>query len=149
LITLCDAVGNIYLHGSRTANQNITKALQYFKMAYDWGGVAASGLLGYTLIQLEMAHYKTWGMYEEILLAYAGLTRRILSYAMNRGDANALIGTAVGHMYGLGGFEKDMNKSYYLLLKNPEVHPDAGFYLGEILSGHYFISNYAGNDTCT
>lgn len=48
-------LGTIYLYGTRTAPQNVSKALYYLKTGYQWGGVAAAGLLGYTLMHLHMA----------------------------------------------------------------------------------------------
>lgn len=132
-------LGNMYLYGGRTASQNITKSLYYYKLGYNWGGVQAAGLLGYVLVQLEIAHYRAYGGNEEIIRLYAKETKNILRYASNRHDPNGILGTAIAYMYGVAGFEKDINKSYNLLFKNPEIHPDAGYFLGEMLSGQHFL----------
>ena len=38
-------------------------------------------------------------------------------------------------MFGVAGYERDLNKSFHMLSKYHEIHFDAGFYLGELLSG--------------
>ena len=84
-------LGNIYLQGIRIAPQNISLALYYYKLGYDWGGVAASGLLGYTLVQLEIAN-KLYSTNQELIDLYGSQTKLFLKYAVVRGDVNAGVG---------------------------------------------------------
>lgn len=84
-------LGNMYLQGIRVAPQNLSTALYYYKLGYDWGGVAASGLLGYTLVQLEIAN-KFYATNQDILDTYGPQTKQFLKYAIVRGDVNAGVG---------------------------------------------------------
>lgn len=48
-------------------------------------------------------------------------------------------------MYGVAGYERDLNKSFHMLSKYHEVHFDAGFYLGELLSGLRRVDKLEGS----
>ena len=61
--------------------------------------------------------YYTSGTNADLLTEFGHHVKDYLRYASNRADPNAIVGTAIGYMYGIAGFEKDLNKSYHLISK--------------------------------
>ena len=128
--TAAQALGGMYLLGSRYIEQDVEKAAYYLRIAADAGDVSASGQLGYLMAQqltMRMSKIGTSHLWkynkldavdgvssqptEDVITtidedqlklnAEIKAIMKLLKYASNRGDANGAVGMGYVHFMGL------------------------------------------------
>ena len=117
-------LANMFMSGSRFVEQSLSKAAHFFTIAADTGHAAASGKLSY-LLALQADKGEKVDMDRILNLA---------RFAANKGDPLGLLCIGFLHYRGIN-VELDFVKAMDYFQKVLNKHPDAGFYMGEILMG--------------
>jgi SEL1 protein len=117
-------LANMFMTGSRFLEQSFSKAAHFFSIAADAGHPAASGKLSY-LLALQADKGDKIDIEKVLSLA---------RFSANKGDPVGLLSIGFLHYRGLN-VEQDFVKAMEYFQKVLNKHPDAGFYMGEILMG--------------
>ena len=117
-------LANMFMTGSRFVEQSLSKAAHFFTIAADTGHPAASGKLAY-LLALQADKGDKIDMDRVLTLA---------RFSANKGDSLGLLCIGFLHYRGIN-VELDFIKAMDYFQKVLNKHPDAGFYMGEILMG--------------
>lgn len=133
-INACLTLGRIYISGNRLMGQDYDMGFKYLGLAADSGSVSASGHLGYLLAQgLGSADIRA--KYDENRIV------ELLKFASRRGDSYGVLGWGYIYMKGIGVVRNE-TKAFEIFVKASNKHPDAAFYLGEMLVGTGGLPKY-------
>ena len=133
------SLASVYTHGSRYIDQNIPLATYYLDLVADFSTVG-SGQLGYILAQVYdknialLSKLRIWKKDENTLPLMADRIVRLLRWSATRGEIFGVLGLGFLHMKGIG-LEKNEVKAHEYFKKVAGKHPDAYFYMAEILVG--------------
>lgn len=133
------SLANVFTHGSRYIDQNVASAAYYLNLIADFSTVG-SGQLGYLLAQVYdknaalLPKLRVWKKDENTLPLMTERIVKLLRWSSTRGEVFGLLGLGFLHLKGIG-LEKSYTKALDFFKKVAGKHPDAYFYIAEILVG--------------
>lgn len=119
-------LGRIYMHGNKLVDEDVQRGMHFLKIATDSGSPVAAGQLGYALAQGQGGEFRRHYSDEDIA--------EMLRFSSMRGDPYGVLGYAYVHFKGIG-IKRNHTKAFEMFQKVSSKHPDAFFYMGEMLSG--------------
>ena len=132
--TAASLLGNLYATGSRNIEPSEELAIHFLKMAVRLQYSQASGLLGYLLA-------RRWHKHRSTLVQKKGQPEEdfppakifaLMQNSLKSSDLNGIVGLGFCYMHGIG-VEANQTKALEIFHKVLPTHPDAGFYIGEII----------------
>jgi TPR repeat protein len=119
-------LGRMYMHGNKLLDQDLGRGAAYLKKAADGGSTMAMGHLGYTL---------ALGLGGDTQMEYSNeQIAEMLRVSNARGDPFGVLGYGYVHLKGIG-VARNHTHAWEQFTKASAKHPDAHFYMGEMLAG--------------
>ncbi len=135
-VSAATTLGTIYSTGLRLIPVDQEKALYFLELAAKQKYGPGCGLLGYLLLKKYMSiiHSPSYlkGEMELPLELAPSRIANLLQLGVQSNDINGMVGIALAHNYGIG-VALNQSKALETLQKYSLQHPDAGYYLAEIL----------------